>query len=656
MEANLSKAELHARIDQLEKDLDEYRALLDNSPDLLYRTDQNGIITYISGAVFKISGYTVQEAIGLDMAREIYYYPEERNLLLRQLQEKGYVRNFHARLKRKDGSLWWASTNSHFLWDEAHNVVGVEGITRDITDLKNAEIALRESEEKFRSIIENSPMGVHLYELLPDDRLILIGANQAADRILNVENAHFIGKTIEAAFPQLTGTPVVDNYKAVCRTGRFWQAEQVEYKDERIEGAYEVHAFSTGANKMASFFLDITEKKEAERQKQRLQKLLQQSQKFEAIGTLAGGVAHDFNNLLMGIQGRASLIYMDLKPNHPHMEHISAISDYVRSATELTKQLLGFARGGKYEVKPIDLNDLVQTSSSMFSRTRKEIRLHAEFQEERIVVEADGPQIEQVLLNMYVNAWQAMPTGGDLFLQTAAASLDEQYCAPHQVAPGRYARVSVTDSGIGMSDAVRRQIFDPFFTTKEKSRGTGLGLASSYGIIKNHGGFITVYSEIGRGSTFNIYLPMSAKTVGQEIPSDASVVKGSEMILLVDDEQMVIDVGKAMLEKLGYRVLTAGGGVPALDIVMDHGQDIDLVILDLVMPDMDGSTTFGRIREVRPDIPVLLSSGYAINEKASQVMQQGCNGFIQKPFNISELSQKVRQVLSQGQEPEVTER
>jgi len=494
-------------------------------------------------------------------------------------------------------------------------------------------------------------MGVHLYELLPGDQLVFNGANKAADRILGVDNAQFIGQTIEEAFPDLKNTIVIQKYIEVCKQGRFWQTEQVEYKDDKIQGAYEVHAFPAGGNKMAVFFLDVTEKKEAERQKQRFQKLLQQTQKFEAIGTLAGGVAHDFNNLLMGIQGRASLIYMDLKPSHPHIEHITAISDYVRSATELTKQLLGFARGGKYEVKPIDLNKLIQNSSSMFSRTRKEISVRTNFKEAQIVVEADFSQIEQVLLNMYVNAWQAMPTGGQIYLQTAVVRLDEAFCTPHQVQAGSYAKVSITDSGIGMSKEVQRQVFDPFFTTKEKIRGTGLGLASSYGIIKNHGGFITIYSEIGRGSTFNIYLPISLKAVREENSPNHEILKGVETILLVDDEQMIADVGKAMLEKLGYRALTADGGLAAIEMVENTDQDIDLVILDIVMPDMDGGTTFDRIRKARPTLPVLLSSGYAIDEKANTIMQRGCNGFIQKPFNISELSKKIRQVLEHSIDP-----
>ena len=397
---------------------------------------------------------------------------------------------------------------------------------------------------------------------------------------------------------------------------------------------------------------DITDRKRAEEEKAKLESQLQLAQKFEAIGTLAGGVAHDFNNLLMGIQGRASLISMDLDVSHPQREHIHAIEEYIRSATSLTKQLLGFARGGKYEVKPVDMNELVLESSAMFGRTKKEIQIHTKCQASPLVVEADKGQIEQVLLNMYINAWQAMPPdSGELYLETKISTLDEADCKPHQAEPGRYVRVSITDTGSGMDEATRQRVFDPFFTTKGKKRGTGMGLASAYGIIKNHGGLITVYSEIGRGTTFNIYLPLSDKEANRKISMEGRLVKGSATILLVDDEEFIIDVGQAMLARLGYRVMVCRGGQEAVNVITDIGNIIDMVILDMIMPGMDGSTTFNRIREIQPNMLVLLSSGYAMNGHAEKIMRRGCNGFIQKPYNISELSQKIREVLDKAKRP-----
>jgi signal transduction histidine kinase len=228
---------------------------------------------------------------------------------------------------------------------------------------------------------------------------------------------------------------------------------------------------------------------------------------LETVGTLAGGVAHDFNNLLMGIQGNTSLLLLDTDINHPHYERLKNIENNVQEGADLTNQLLGFARGGKYKVRPADLNEIIEKNAEMFGRTRKEMTIHSEYQESIWTVEVDIGQIEQVLLNVFVNAWQAMPAGGDLFIQTDNVILDESYSKVFRLEPGRYVKISITDTGVGMDDATVSRVFEPFFTTKGMGRGTGLGLASAYGIIRGHGGVIYVHSEKGRGTTFEIYLP-----------------------------------------------------------------------------------------------------------------------------------------------------
>ncbi len=380
----------------------------------------------------------------------------------------------------------------------------------------------------------------------------------------------------------------------------------------------------------------------------RMESQLHQSQKFEAIGTLSGGIAHDFNNLLMGIQGHVSLAGVKTDPSHPVIEHVKAIDEYVKSATELTSQLLGFARGGKYEVLPVDINALLDRTAKMFGRTKKEISIHTKFQNPSSVVEADQKQIEQVLLNLFINAGQAMPGGGELLLETKAIDLDEEYCQPHKIEPGKYVMISVVDTGTGMDEKTREQIFDPFFTTKEKGRGTGLGLASAYGIIKNHAGLIMVYSDVGKGATFNIYLPITDAPAPVEKPSSQQeLMNGQETVLLVDDEEMVVEVGQAMLEKMGYSVLIARSGEEACDMVEETGGSIDIVLLDLIMPGIDGGETFDRIREMYPALPVLLSSGYSVSGQATEILGRGCNGFLQKPFNIYKLSQKIRSILDE---------
>ncbi len=383
---------------------------------------------------------------------------------------------------------------------------------------------------------------------------------------------------------------------------------------------------------------DITDKKI-------LEKKLIQAQKMEAIGTLAGGIAHDFNNLLMGIQGRASLLLSGIDASHPHYEHLKGIEEYVKSAADLTRQLLGFARGGKFEVAPVDLNRIAEKCVGMFARTRKEIGIETRFDPDLPPVEADRTQIEQVLLNLFVNAWQAMPGGGTLYLHTEKVEIDAFYAESHHTVPGRYVRVSVTDTGTGMSEATKSRIFDPFFTTREMGRGTGLGLASVYGIVKSHRGFINVYSEKGFGSTFNVYLPAVAGCVSDGPTPEKNLRRGSGTILLVDDEAVVLDVNRPMLERLGYRVHCAGSGQEAIDFIHGHRGEIDLVILDMIMPDMGGGETFERIRQLAPDIRVLLCSGYSLNDQAAEILNRGCDGFLQKPFTMAELSEKLEAIL-----------
>jgi CheY-like chemotaxis protein len=339
---------------------------------------------------------------------------------------------------------------------------------------------------------------------------------------------------------------------------------------------------------------------------------------------------------------------MDKDTSDPDYEHLKGIEEYVKNAAELTKDLLGFTRGGKYELRPTDLNVLIEHENSMFGHTKKEIRIHDKYEKDLWTVEVEPSQIQQALLNLYVNAWQATPGGGDFYIQTENVTLDEEYTKPFAVAPGKYVKVSVVDTGMGMDAVTREKIFDPFFSTKDIGQGSGLGLASVYGIIKNHGGFINVYSEKGKGATFNIYLPASEKKVVKEGLDRSKIQYGQGTILLVDDEKIIIEVGQAMLEELGYRALTAGSGQEALDLYKKQREEIGLVILDMIMPGMGGRETYDRLKEVDGDVKVILSSGYSINGQAREILDRGCSGFIQKPFALEKLSRNVGKVLDEG--------
>ncbi|MDL1956198.1 MAG: response regulator [Candidatus Desulfofervidus auxilii] len=387
-------------------------------------------------------------------------------------------------------------------------------------------------------------------------------------------------------------------------------------------------------NSIIVILVDVTEKKQMEAR-------LLQAQKMEAIGTLAGGIAHDFNNLLMGIQGHISLMLMKMDASHCYFKHLKAIENMVKRGAELTKQLLGFARKGKYEVKSINLNEIIENCLEMFGQVRKEINIHKNFQKDIWLVEADRSQMEQVFLNLFVNAADAMPKGGELYVETKNIVFNDSF----KTRPGDYVKISITDTGIGMDEATQQRIFEPFFTTKERGRGTGLGLASVYGIIKNHEGFITVYSKKGKGTTFNIYLPASKKGIQKEKTSSKEILKGNETILIIDDEEEILKVTAEMLKSLGYKVIMANDGKEAIEIYQKNKKDIQLVILDIIMPGMNGKEIYETLRTINPKIKVIISSGYSFNNQINEILKQECAAFIQKPFSLKELSQIIRKVL-----------
>ncbi len=521
-------------------------------------------------------------------------------------------------------------------------------LTQEIEERSRAEEQLRQSEGKLNAML----LSIVDHMSMMDKDLNIIWANEIAKNLFGDD---IVGKKCFEVYHKRKKP--CEPYP--CLTLKAFQDGKVhEHDTQVIDKDGKTKHFHCTANvafrdkdgkptAVIEVSKDTTASKLAEEDRKKLETQLYQAQRMESIGTLAGGVAHDFNNLLMGIQGYASLILKDIDMTQPQYNWVRRIEDQVKRGAELTRQLLGFARGGKYDVKPTDINELVRKSSSMFGRTKKEVTIKAEYEQNIWTVEVDQGQIEQIFLNLYVNAWQAMPAGGNLFLETNNVTLSESFTKPYHLQPGKYVRISVTDTGTGMDEATQLRIFDPFFTTKQMARGTGLGLASAYGIVRNHEGIINVYSEKGQGSTFNIYLPAveSVFSDAEPVVEDELIKEGTETILLVDDEQVVLDVGKELLRELGYTVLEAGGGREAVEIYKENKDKIGLVLLDMVMPGMGGREAYDKMKEINPDVKVLLSSGYSKDGLATEILERGCNGFIQKPFNMKEISEKIREIL-----------
>ncbi|HVO65547.1 MAG TPA: PAS domain S-box protein [Syntrophales bacterium] len=494
---------------------------------------------------------------------------------------------------------------------------------------------IRESEEKFRLLSENDPDII--YTLGTDGALTYV--NPAWKKILGHRRNEVIGKY----FVDFARKEDVKEYIRLFKQIRDGKNTITEVISTLLHKDGSERSFSiSGAPNLdlegeligvVGTMKDITDRIKIE------------SERMETICTLAGGIAHNFNNLLTIIQGHASLMLFDVEHKHPHFENLKSIEEGVKGGAELTRQLLGFAGNGKYEVKHTNLNVILERTSKIFDHTtRGEIIIHRKFQDDLWITEVDQVQIEQVLSNIYTNARQAMPGGGDLYLETQNVIINGDLKKRFFVKPGKYVKISVTDTGVGMDEKTKERIFEPFFTTKEMGRGTGLGLASAYGIIKGHGGFINVYSEKGHGTTFGIYLPASEKVSAEKLPAK-EILKGYETILLVDNEEIIIDVGKEILDVLGYRVIAARSGREAIEIYKAKQEEIDLVILDMIMPGMGGDEVFDILKTVNPQIKVIFSSGYSIDGYPAKILEHRCGSFIQKPYSIGILSQRIRDVL-----------
>jgi PAS domain S-box-containing protein len=493
--------------DELQASEQKYKDLFSNALVGIYRTRiTDGKVLAANYPMAKMFGYdNLNDFVDGYIFSEHYVDVGTRENLLERLMEKGEAHDFEARFSRRDGEIIWGRFSARIFPEKGY----LEGVVIDVTAEKNALSKLVDSETKYRLLVENANDAIFVVQgnkiEFPNPKAREMGQKMGfdLDRVSFVDYIHPDDRTMvtQRHIRRLQGQeePSVYSFRLINDRG---EESWVELNTAVITWEGKVSTLS--------FLRDITSQKALEAE-------LQQARRMEALGTLAGGVAHDFNNLLMGIQGRVSMMLMNSDASHPHYQDLKDIEDIIRSGADLTKQLLGFSRGGRYEVRATDLNSLIKQSFELFGRTKKHIKIQRRLQKDLWAAEVDRGQFEQVLLNLFLNASEAMPEGGTLSLRTRNTLLDKEFTEPHRVPPGRFVHVFIADTGVGMNDETLGRIFEPFFTTKEMGRGTGLGLASAYGIIKNHGGIIKVSSKLGVGTTFDIYLPASEGAI-QAIP------------------------------------------------------------------------------------------------------------------------------------------
>ncbi len=531
---------------------------------------------------------------------------------------------------------------------------------RIIAEKKAMSARLDASEKQYEYMVNNSPDLIFTL----DKKGCFIFVNSQFNRVLGLSDHDLLGISFESIiheqdllkaktlFQTEENSSLINNGRALQLRFKKPKVKTSKYDPDAAVAFMELKAApinlpaSDGRQEFKGVHVvarDVTKRINLEDQ-------LRQAQKMEAIGTLAGGIAHDFNNILMGIQGYTSLVKLGFDHGSDEYRKLSNIDEYVTNGAEMAKQLLGFAQKTCHGTHPVNLNYLLKMSAKMFGRAKKDVLIEQYLDKDLFGVVIDEGQIKQVLMNLFINAWQAMPDGGRIIIKSENIVVNESDISESGFKKsGNYIKIMVTDTGIGMDEDLVTRIFDPFFTTKERAQGTGLGLATAYGIIKSHKGVIRVKSKPGKGSSFMIFLPSApvrVKKTFQHLQGKQKVYNGEGTILLVDDEQGVIEVCSEMLKNLGYRVKAVTDGREAIDILKADDLKIDLVILDMVMPGINGQQTFEKIKSIDPDVKVLVCSGYTKEDQIQKMVDKGCSEYILKPFDVVALSEKLNKVLT----------
>jgi len=630
------------------------QAVVDGTTDAIYVKDLQGRYRLINNAALRFTGKSIAEVIGND---DTILFPADEAWTVmegdRGVIASGKAMTYEEHLTTAEGEkLTFLSTKGPIV-DECGNVNGLFGIARDITGQKRAEESLRESDAKYRHLFEHMQEGfaycMMIFENGDPVDFIYLSVNEAFETLTGLKCVE--GKRVSEVIPGIRSSDptLLEAYGRVARTGN---PERIEIFIEALQQWFSISVYSPEQGYFVVVFDVITNRKRAEVEKKKLQNQLLQAMKMEAVGRLAGGVAHDFNNLLTVITGYSELLLQKIGKESSMRREVEEIKRAGERAALLTQQLLAFSRKQIIEPKVIHLDHLVAEMHKMLARLiGEDIALQATTGKSLGSVKVDPGQFQQILMNLVVNARDAMPDGGKIVIETANEVLDEGYCALHPyVKPGRFVMLVVSDTGKGMTDEVKDHIFEPFFTTKERGSGTGLGLATTYGIVKQAGGSIEVYSEVGSGTTFKVYLPRVEEEEAKPVKDDrqTDLPAGTETVLIVEDEGNLRGLCVQILEQLGYKVLQAGNGTEAIAEVQGYGDRIDLLLTDVVMPGMNGSELATQLVPHNPGMKVLFTSGYTEDVISHHgVLAEGVS-FIGKPYTLSALARKVREVLGKA--------
>lgn len=630
---------------------ERFRTLAELLPQTIFETDITGNLTYANRHSFIQFGYTEEDlANGINVFSMID--PKERLRATHNIQAvmsgKRLSGNEYTAL-RKDGTTFPIYVYSNPIIRHGQ-VIGVRGIAVDISERKFAEEALSASEAKYRAIFENTGTATLIVE---DDSTISL-VNTEFERLCGYSKAEIEGRKSWMEFVHSDDIERMKEYHALRRVNPDAVLNKYEFlfvdRKGDIRNVLITSAMIPGAEQQVASLIDITERKRSEEARKRLELQLLQSQKLEAVGQLAGGIAHDFNNILTTIIGYSDLALLKINDTETLKHYIDYILTAARRAVNLTGGLLAFSRRQVMELKPHNVNDIVYTMKGILERLLTEdIELMTEISDIDLVVMADEAQLSQVLINLATNARDSMPSGGKIFIKTSKFAMDDGFVNRNAFGnKGEYALISFSDTGTGIEKDIINKVFEPFFTTKEVGKGTGLGLAIVYGIVEQHKGYVNVYSEKGKGTTFNIYIPLVGIKTKTNSETEEIVMGGNETILIAEDNEEVRVLTKTILEDKGYTVLDTVDGADAIK-VFEHNKDrVDMVILDVVMPNKNGQEANETIQRIKPGTPVLFTSGYTADIVLGKGVKDSAINYISKPLLPNELLRKVRSIIDKA--------